>query len=98
LFTNWFKIFACSPAARRTPEASYITIKANMKDIAKAVLPSPSVLATAAAKEDTVAECELGMPPAAKIFLTSRRFSRISKITTLAKEAKSHPSMEHTKT
>jgi len=68
-----------------------------MKDIAKTVLSSPSVFATAVANEETVAEWELGIPPDEKIFRKSSRRSLTNSTATFAKEAQNQPRIEHTK-
>ena len=56
-------IFACSPAARLTPIASYITTAANANAIANSDDDTPHSLAVDIANATTKAECELGIPP-----------------------------------
>ena len=64
---------ACSPAACRTPIASYITTVARTTDKAKVEELTPSRIAAAAAIAQTVAEWELGMPP-----VSQKRFRQSS--------------------
>ena len=53
----------CLPVSRRTPVASYITMAARVKHVAKIALPNPSVMPTIKARETTKEVWEEGMPP-----------------------------------
>ena len=70
-----FKIFACSPAARLTPAASYMTINAKITLMAKIAESNPYCLPVDVASAQTVAECELGIPPADNKKVKLNRFS-----------------------
>ena len=61
--TSLFNRAACSPVARRTPEASYITTNENTTQTANKDDDKPSFNATAAVKAVTNEVWELGMPP-----------------------------------
>lgn len=58
-----FNITECWPTDCLTPAESYITIAASTAEILKYMDDIPEVMAIEVARAQTVAVCELGIPP-----------------------------------